>query len=117
MKEIEVLSKCQLNEMSPIEAYDELFIQPQQRQLKRAHFIKLFVVIKGKPLITMFLALLFALPIPVGIAKMFMRRRLDKKIDESFPITFRELFNEYVVKHIMINIHAKDEAIIKIKTM
>ncbi len=117
MENIEVLHQCALKELSPKKAYRELYSGTSRSKMKRAHFVKISIRVNEHPGLSILLACLLALPIPIGIVKMFMRKKGNDMIHESFPITYNELFNELFVRGISVHIHAKNEAKIKIKTL
>lgn len=117
MEKYEVLNKCQSKEISPKQAYRELYTGLKEHKPKRAHFVKVRVSINEHPGVSIFLAVLLALPIPVGIAKLFLKRKREKIIDQSFPITYGQLMDDLLIKGIHVDIKAKDEAHILIKTL
>lgn len=117
MEKYEVLDKCESKELSPKMAYRELYGHINYVKIPKAHFIKLSIRIKEHPGLSVFLAFLFALPIPIGVARMFLKRKQNDIINESFPITYKQVFDELIVKGIHIDIDAKNEAKIKIKTL
>lgn len=117
MEKIEVLNKCQSKELTPKQAYRELYHGYRQRKPRRAHFVKVSVRINESKGLSIFLAFLLALPIPIGIAKLFVKRKRDEIISEQFPITYGQLINDLLIKGILIDIDAKDEAKIHIRTL
>lgn len=117
MEKIEVLTKCQSKELSPKQAYRELYGIGKERKPKRAHFVKVSIRINESPGLSVFLGILLALPIPVGIAKMFLRKKKNEVISDTFPITYGSLMNDLLIKGILIDIKAKDETRIHVKTL
>ncbi len=116
MEYIEVLNKCELKELSAKKAYQELYTQDSYRKLQRAHFVILKIRINKRLGLTAFLAFLFAFPIPIGIVKIFLGKKRHEIIDESFPITYGQLINDFMLKNINIDIHTKNEVRIHIET-
>ncbi len=117
MENYEVLTKCESKDVSPKKAYRELYGHEKHYKLKKAHFIKVRIRINESPGLSVFLAFLLACPIPIGIAKMFIRKKMDEIVSESFPVTYRQLFSEFMVRGIKVEVDAKNEAKIYIKTI
>ena len=74
MKYNTVLKKIENNELTPQEALKQLYPVKYKGAGKRAHFIKMKIVIpeEGKGLNT-FLRILFAIPFPMILARMGLR--------------------------------------------
>ncbi len=117
MGKFEVLNQCEANELTPKKAYRKLYATQKVKKMKTAHFVRVSIRINEHPGITALLAFLLALPIPIGFAKMFLRKKRDEVISDAFPITYGELIDDYLVSGILIDIEAKNEAKIHIRTM
>ena len=117
MKKNEVLNQCQSNALEPKTAYEYLYPKCSRRKLKRAHFLRLKIWLKDSRGVSVLLAILFALPIPIGIARLFLRKRLNQVIDSSFPVTYGQLLNEFMVRGISIDVETKDDVKIHIRTI
>ena len=96
----ETLMKLQNNEISVKKAYKLLY---KKKKIKRAKFVKMRIHLKDRPLVTMWLRLLFLLPWPI-----FIVRRLLKKQLVNWDATF------YKGHQVSVNI---DEVIIFIKAI
>jgi len=65
------LKKVENNQLSPIEAYDKMYMKAKPR---RAHFCKLKIKINNESLkLNRFLGFLFLLPAPIVIVKIGLR--------------------------------------------
>ena len=117
MEKYEVLTKCESKELSSKKAYRELYAQERHYKLPRANFVKISIRINGHPGLSVFLAFLFAFPIPIGIVRMFLRRKSNEIISDSFPMTYGQLISDFMVKGITIDVDAKHEAKVHIKTI
>ena len=116
MNKHQALVQLSENKISVKEAYH--YIYEKKRKLRKAHFIKFkFHILESKGASTL-LFILFLFPIPIVVIKIFMKMlvRHGHKYMGDNQISMKDLMQLIAVKGIYVDIHAKDEAHIKIKT-
>jgi hypothetical protein len=117
MKKYEVLTKLSNQEIKIKEAYNLLYGEIKEVKPKRASFVKLKIVIPDEKKATFFLAVLFALPIPIFILKLVMSKKMNQVVNDQFPITYKELFDLVAVKGVKLKVNAKSNEQILIRTI
>ena len=80
MTKYEVLNQLNQKQISTKEAYDYLFPQVKERIPRRARFVKVRVFVPDSKGVSLFLAILLALPIPIGIIKWIVSKKVKKLI-------------------------------------
>ncbi|MDD3126701.1 MAG: hypothetical protein WC479_03895 [Candidatus Izemoplasmatales bacterium] len=114
----EPLNQLSQGLISPKEAYRQLFGDcPKQKvnKPKKAHFIKIRVVIPNETGVTRFLAFLLLMPVPIFLAKIILRKvQLDPT---EMGISKTDLMQMVSTRGILINVTAKDGVKIYIKTL
>ncbi|RJX25259.1 MAG: hypothetical protein C4537_04605 [Acholeplasma sp.] len=117
MTKDEVLTQLTDKKISSQQAYKMLYPKYKERKPRRASFVKLSLNIPESKGINIFLKVLFALPIPIFIIKMVMRRRLKEKISDQVPLTPSELIDLISIKGVKVNVLTKTNEKIKIYTI
>lgn len=114
----ELLNQLSQGLISPKEAYTQLYqYRSNQKPSKprKAHFIKFRIIIPDERGVTRFLAFLFLLPIPLFVAKLFLRKM--KFESTEMGISKADLMSMVSTRGILINVTAKDRTKIYIKTL
>lgn len=116
MNKYETLNQLYENKISVNKAYK--YIYGDAPQLKKAHFVKLKVKINDSRGISILLAILFFIPIPLSIVKMFARFALKKgyKDLKDIPLSIDDIMQVISTKGIKVDVDAHDEAKIYLKT-
>ena len=113
------LARLADNKISTDTAYDELFNEVKHKRIrfiKRAHFIKLKVVIPDQRGLNVFLRVLFFLPFPIFIIKI-VARFLKWEPDEDFPFDKNEMINLISTRGIKVKVNAKSGEKVIVKTL
>ena len=113
MNEKEILIKISKNKININKAYEKLYPKPK---LKRARFIRLKFKIPDSPGVTIFLKILFLLPVPIFLLKIIFRNN-NNVINKDFPLTIKEAINLFAYKKAFIIVNAKDNTKVLIKTI
>ncbi len=117
MTKYEVLNELSSNEIDPKKAYELLYPKIKKRKVRRARFVKLKIKIPESKGVSAFINTLFLLPIPISFLKFFLRKRLDKPIDDEIPMSIKDLIDMAMVKGTFIEVIAEDKTHILIKTI
>lgn len=117
MKKYEVLTKLSNHEIKTKEAYNLLYKEITERKPRKASFVKMKIIIPDEKKVTLFLAILFALPIPIFILKLVMSRKMKEEISDQFPITYKDAFDLIAVKGVKLKVNTKSKEQILIKTI
>lgn len=116
----DTLVRLQSNLISPESAYEELY-KPEKRArlpfFKRAHFIKLKINVPGEKGVNTFLKILFLLPIPILLLRIFMGFVKNDRFDEDIPISKRELIRMISYKGVKVHVDTHSGEKILIKTI
>lgn len=111
-----ILQRIENNELTALDAFNELYPEKKSRGGKRAFFIKMSVKIpeEGKGLNT-FLRILFLFPIPIIFARMGLR--LGSRFLHEEEIDFKEISKMLKYsKNTKISVESSD-ALVDIKIM
>lgn len=117
MTKYEVLTQLNQNQLQPSHAYQMLFAQPKERKPHRAHFIKLKIRVPESKAATVFLAVLFALPIHIGLVKLFLSRKMEQIVSDQLALTYREVIDLVAIKGVVVDIKTSDHVRVYIKTI
>jgi len=117
MTKYEVLTQLSNKEIKVKDAYNLLYSKQKDRKLRKASFIKLKIIIPNERKVTVFLSILFLLPIPIFLVRMFMTRKLNTNISNEFPMTYKEALDLVQHKDIKIYVTTKTNEKIRIKTI
>ncbi|AUD65020.1 hypothetical protein BK011_04755 [Tenericutes bacterium MZ-XQ] len=117
MTKNEVLNKLSKNEVSSNDAYQMLYPKTKQAKARKARFIKFRINIPDSKGATYFINVLFALPIPIGLVKLFLRGRMNQPVSDQFPISMKEVIDLAAIKGTFVKVIAKDQTKILIKTI
>lgn len=116
MNKYQVLNELSENKISVTKAYK--LIYDDAPQFKKAHFVKIKVRINESRGISLLLAILFFIPIPLSIIKMFARIAIKKgyKDLKDIPLSIDDIMQVISAKGIKVDVDAHDEAKIYLKT-
>ncbi len=117
MTKYEVLNKLSNNEIDYKTAYHLLYPKIKIKKARKARFIKLRIKIPDHKGASFFINLLFLIPIPIGIIKFFLKRKMDKPFNEHIPISTKELIEIASSKGTFIEVLASDHTKVMIKTI
>lgn len=117
MKKNEVLNKLSKKEISAKDAYEMLYPKIKEPKARKARFVKLRINIPDSKGATYFINVLFALPIPIGLVKLFLRRRMNQVVSDEVPISIGEIINLAAIKGTFVKVLAKDQTRVLIKTI
>lgn len=89
--------------------------------VRRAHFIKLRIVIPDEKGVSAFLAFLFLLPVPLVFVRAILRRamkddRNEAKLD-NIPFSEKQLLDLIAYKGILVEVKTREGQKIYIKTL
>lgn len=89
--------------------------------IRRAHFIKLRIVIPEERGVTAFLAFLFLLPVPLWVVRAILQRALKEERKEekvsNLPFSERQLLDLIAYKGILVEVKTQEGQKIYIKTI
>ncbi len=118
MTKYEVLNQLNQKQIERKEAYKMLYQTPKERKPRRAHFVKIKIRIPESRGVTILLKVLFALPIHIGLVKLFLpKRKLSEPISEEFDISPLDLIDLIAIKGVKVDIQTKTNERIYIKTI
>jgi hypothetical protein len=120
MTKYEVLNQLNQNELNSEKAYNLLYKSQKVRKPRRAGFIKVRIVVPEEKGVNRLLSVLLFLPMPIALVKLFIPRRIKKgteQISDQIPLTFNEMLNLISMRGIKIDIKAKDQTRVYIKTI
>jgi hypothetical protein len=111
----EVLNQLYQKNITPKEAYKQLFDHPKMPHRRRAHWVKIRIVVPDDRKATRWMAFLFGLPIPLFLARIGLRfAKLDK---EDIPFDQKQMMDLISTKGILVNVTSQDGTIVFIKTI
>ncbi|MFH0993351.1 MAG: hypothetical protein V1761_03265 [bacterium] len=111
----QTLYRLSSKEISKKEAYGELFPKPVRVPgPKRAHFVRIHIVIPDQKGVTAFLGFLFLLPVPLFFARIALKY---VKQDEDMPLDGKELMRLIAVRGLKVDVQTHDGTKVYIKTI
>lgn len=115
----QILKKVEEKQLKPKKAYQEIYPVENQRILKRrkAHFIKLAIKIPDSKGVTAFLKIIFLLPIPILLAQPFIKKGINKSLDQLEGFTYQDLMYMIKSKGVSINVKTSDGVKVRIYTI
>jgi len=117
----DILLQVNQKNLRPREAYRILYGTSRTDRIRRAHFIKLRIVIPEEKGVTAFLAFLFLLPVPLGIVRAVLRRALKEEHKEektgSLPLSEKQIIDLIAYKGILVEVKTHEGQKIYIKTI
>ena len=115
----EILKKVETKQLKPKEAYQKLYPkQPKPKhKYRKAHFAKLSIKIPESKGVTIFLKMLFALPIPIAFVQPFIKRGIQKNIDKLEDISYDNIIQMIKTRGVSLNIKTSDGVKIRIRTI
>ncbi|BCR35515.1 hypothetical protein [Mariniplasma anaerobium] len=117
MTKYEVLNQLSSNEIDYQKAYEMLYPKIKKRKARKARFVKLKINIPDSKGASAFVNTLFLFPIPISFIMFFLRKRLNEHIDENIPMSIKDFVEMGAVKGAFIEVIAKDNTHILIKTI
>ncbi len=117
MKKYEVLTQLENGDVKLGDAYNMLYPKMKERKARKAHFVKVSVRIPEERGVNVLLKILLALPIPIVLIKMILKRRGQTQISDQIPVTMKEILDLISIKGAMVNVHASDRTRVSIKTI
>jgi len=116
-----VLLDLQSNRINPKTAYKKLYKRENINRVpffKRAHFVKLKIIIPDEKGVSIFLRVLFFLPFPILLMRVILSFvKADKWDEDDIPLTKREIMNLITHRGIKVKVNAKSGEKILIKTI
>jgi hypothetical protein len=116
MKRNEVLDQLENNEISTKKAYRLLVKEPKPVKMRRASFIKVRISIPEEKGVNTLLKFLLALPFPIFVFKLFIKRRKTFKI-QQLELSGEELIDLISYRGILVQVKSQDGVKIHIKTI
>jgi hypothetical protein len=117
MTKNEVLNQLKEKTISTRQAYKLLYSKPKERKPRRASFVKLSVRIPDERWISFFLAILFFLPIPIFIFKIFIKGNRKLEISDQVEISAEELIRLIAIRGASVSVRTHDKFRINIRTI
>ncbi len=113
------LLKLQDNSITPEIAYKELYKNEKKVRIplfRRAHFIKLRIIIPEEKGVNRFLGVLFFLPLPILFVRIILSFvKINKYMDDNDPISKKDIMRliSYKGTQVNVNTHSGEKIIIK----
>jgi hypothetical protein len=117
MTKNEVLNQLKEKSISKQQAYKLLYAKTKERKPRRASFVKLSVRIPEERWLSIILAILFFLPIPIFIFKIFIRGNRKLEISDQIEITAAELIRLISIRGASVSVRTHDQFRVNIKTL
>jgi hypothetical protein len=117
MTKYEVLNQLNQKQMSTKEAYDLLYKEEKTRKPRRARFVKVKISVPDSKGASLFLALVLAFPIPIGIIKWAISKKANQQISEQFQMTPMELIELISIRGVKVNVVSKNNEKVFVKTI
>lgn len=117
MTKSEVLNQLSLKEINQLEAYRLLFPKVRTRKARKAKFVKLKIYIPENKGVSLFINLLFFLPLPITLVSFFLRKKINNTISDQLPMSYKEFIDVASIKGARIEVLAKDRTKILIYTI
>lgn len=115
MTKYEVLTQLSKNKITTKEAYKQIYTT--QRIGKKAHFVKIKIKINESKGVSALLKVLFLFPIPLVFVRIAIRIGLKNKSLKDVDIPVEDFIDLISTRNINIDVNAKDEAHVRIKTL
>lgn len=118
MTKYEVLNQLNKKELKPRMAYKLLFNKPKIQKAHRAGFVKLRIWIPESKGVSIFLGILFFLPVPLFIIKWVINRRINQEnISDKIPLTPKQIVQMISVRGVKLNVQTNENVKILLKTI
>lgn len=115
MKRIEILNKLSDKELSTKDVYRALY--PKPRRPRRAHFVKLRIVIPDEKGVSRLLSVLFFLPAPMFLVRWIMRRAVKREYLDNTGLSKSDIMKLVSMAGVRVFVHAKDGTKVAIRTI
>ena len=114
----EILKQVEANTLKPKEAYQKIYQEKRPiHRYRRAHCVKMRIIIPDEKGVTLFLGILFALPVPIFIIRPFLKMAFNKGNQAFAEIDIKDIYKLMSTKGVSINVRSNDGVTIKIKTI
>jgi hypothetical protein len=114
----ELLKQVEANTLKPKEAYQKIYQEKRPvHRYRRAHCVKMRIIIPDEKGVTLFLRVLFALPIPILLIRPFLKMAVKKGSQGLGDIDMDDISKLISTKGVSINVRSNDGVIVKIKTI
>ena len=117
MKKFEVLNQVETKALDPKKAYAMLYPKFKQKKPRRAHFIKVTVRVPEEKGVNILLGVLLALPIPIFIIRLVLRKRMSEHMMKDIPLSTKELIDLISIRGSRVNVIASDQTRVSIRTI
>jgi hypothetical protein len=117
MTKYEVLNQLNQKQLNTKDAYELLFKEVKERKPHRARFVKVKIFVPDSRGASIFLGILLAFPIPIGIIKWAISKKSNQYISEQFQITPMELIELISIRGVKVDIISKDNERVFVKTI
>ena len=111
----EVLNQLYRKSITPKEAYRQLYSDSKVPHRRRAHWVKIHIVVPDDKQATRWMAFFFGLPIPLFLARMGLRH--VKLEDQGIPFDKKQMMDLISTKGILVNVTSQDGTKVFIKTI
>ncbi|MBE0700521.1 MAG: hypothetical protein IH571_02430 [Acholeplasmataceae bacterium] len=117
MTKHEVLNQLHKNEINPKRAYRLLYSHHKERKPRKAHFVKIGIRIPESRGISILLAILFILPIYIGLIKLLIKIFAKNGTIGNSNLTAQDLIDLVSVRGVKVNINASSGEKVLIRTL
>lgn len=111
----EVLNQLYQKNITPKKAYRQLYSISKVPHRRRAHWVKIRIVVPDDKKATRWMAFFFGLPIPLFLARIGLR--IVKLEDQDTPFDKKQLMDLISTKGILVNVTSQDGTKVFIKTI
>lgn len=117
MTKNEVLNQLNQKEISKRQAYKLLYGTTKTRKPRKASFVKLSIRIPEEKWLSLLLAVLFFLPVPIFILKLFIRGNRRLEINDHMDISSDDLIRLISIRGSSVSVRTHDRLKIQIRTI
>lgn len=117
MTKNEVLNQLNQKEISKRQAYKLLYGKTKERKPRRASFVKLSIRVPDEKWLSVLLTILFILPIPIFVFKLFIKGNRRLEISDQVDISAEELIRLISIRGASVSVKTHDRFKVLIKTI
>jgi hypothetical protein len=117
MTKYEVLNQLNQKQIRTKKAYSLLFHEEKDRMPRRARFVKVRISVPDSKGVSLFLAVLLAFPIHIGIIKWIVSKKANFQISEQFQMTPMELIELISIRGVKVDVKSKNNEKVFVKTI
>lgn len=114
--ENQILFQLHQKQIKPKDAYKELYPKIHKNKMRRAHFVKLKILVPDDKTATRILRILFAFPMPLFIVRLILRF-VKEENSSDLPLTKKEIIRLISYRGIKVSVNTKSGEKILIKTI